>query len=150
MKGLSPLIAEVLLIAFAIGVGAIIITWVTGFTKSSTKTVGQQSSSQIQCTYGSIKFLSSPPLTYNSTTSNLTGAVENNGNIVLGNLRLQILYDNGSLQQIPLSPSELSPGDIVSFNVKISSNYQLVRVVTNCTSPEISDQTSTSEIVSTS
>ena len=150
MKGLSPLIAEVLLIAFVVGIGAIIITWVTGFTKSSTKTVSQQSNAQIACTRGSIKFLTNPPLTYNTTSGNLTGTVENDGLIGLGNLRLQIIYNNSTLQEIPLSPSQVSPGGMVSFNVRISSNYQLVKVMTNCTSPEVSDEATSSEIVSTS
>ena len=146
MKGLSPLVAEVLLIAFAVGVGAIIATWVLGFTRSSTKTVSKQSSTQLACTYGSIKFLSSPPLTYNSTSGNLTGAVENNGNIPLGDIRLQILYTNSTLSVINLSPSQLTSGGVISFNVKISSNYQTVRVVTNCTNPEVSDEASSSKI----
>jgi len=146
MKALSPLVAEVLLIAFVVGVGAIIATWVTTFTKSSSATVEKQSSAQITCTYGSIKFLSSPPLTYNSTSGNFTGAVENNGNIALGNVRLQVIYDNSTLQVIQLPRSELSAGDIISFNVQISSNFNIIRVTTNCTSPEVSDEVQRSAV----
>ncbi|MBI2085190.1 MAG: hypothetical protein HYT71_01615 [Candidatus Aenigmarchaeota archaeon] len=35
-KGLSPLIASVLLVAFTMAVGAIIINWITGFTQQQT------------------------------------------------------------------------------------------------------------------
>ncbi|MBI2085192.1 MAG: hypothetical protein HYT71_01625 [Candidatus Aenigmarchaeota archaeon] len=36
LKGLSPLIASVLLVAFTMAVGAIIINWITGFTQQQT------------------------------------------------------------------------------------------------------------------
>ena len=149
MKGISPMVAEVLLIALVVAVFGIIISWITGFTRVQIKTTNKQSSTELSCSYGGIKFMSTPSVTYNSTTGNLTGAVENNGNVALGNIRLQILYNNSTLQTITIS-SELSPGDISYFNVHISSNYQMVRVTTNCTSPEVSDELTSDEITSTS
>lgn len=49
MKGISPLIASVLLIAFTLGVALIIGTWLTSVSKSSTETVGGQFGQEVNC-----------------------------------------------------------------------------------------------------
>ena len=54
MKGLSPLIATVLLIAFTVGVGGIISVWITGFTQTSSKIVSNEGEKQITCRNGAI------------------------------------------------------------------------------------------------
>ena len=51
LKGLSPLIASVLLVAFTMAVAAIIVTWITGFTQQQTTVVGQRGENQIKCGY---------------------------------------------------------------------------------------------------
>ncbi len=54
MKGISPLIATVLLIAFTMAVAAILTSWATSFTKTETTLVGGRGETQIKCTYGDI------------------------------------------------------------------------------------------------
>jgi flagellin-like protein len=49
LKGISPLIASVLLIAFTLAVAAIIGSWLTSMTKTTTDTVGSQLSQQVNC-----------------------------------------------------------------------------------------------------
>lgn len=144
MKGLSPLIAEVLLIAFVITVGTIIATWVTSYSRTTVKKVNKQSNIELTCSYGSISF-STQPLC-NETTETISGFVKNNGNVDLGNIRLQIIYKNSSFSVFNLTDA-LSPGEIYSFNVSVDcSSLSMIRVITNCTQPEVSDELSSDEI----
>ncbi len=50
-KGLSPLIASVLLVAFTMAVAAIVVVWITGFTQQQTNVVGQRGENQVKCGY---------------------------------------------------------------------------------------------------
>jgi flagellin-like protein len=141
MKGISPLVATVLLIALTIGTAVIISTWLTTFTRTSTEIVGGEASTNIICSYGGLNLKS---LSYNSTTTKLAGYIENTGTIPLGNISLQIIYDNATDQKLPLCLSgstvvnctvanmTLKTREQISFNVWISSNFEKIRVVSNC------------------
>ncbi|MFH1105985.1 MAG: archaellin/type IV pilin N-terminal domain-containing protein [Candidatus Aenigmatarchaeota archaeon] len=50
-KGLSPLIASVLLVAFTMAVAAIVVAWITGFVQQQTNTVGSRGENQVKCGY---------------------------------------------------------------------------------------------------
>jgi flagellin-like protein len=143
MKGISPLIATVLLIAFTVAVGGIISVWLTGFTRTQTQAVGSQASISITCSNGGIA------LSYLSYCKPyLSGILTNTGSISLGNLSLTITYTNASLTEkrylqllgstINVTPTccgnlTLSPSELTSFNGSIGgSNYDMIRVVSNC------------------
>ena len=49
MKGISPIIATVLLVAFTVAVGGILSIWATTLTTTQTQTVGNQTGGQIVC-----------------------------------------------------------------------------------------------------
>ena len=127
-KGISPLIASVLLIALVIGVAGIYSGWFSDFIKSITAMIGTHEDIRIKCTYGDISLRN---LVYNSTAGNLTGEVENTDIIPLGNIDLEIFYNNATKEDKDLN-MELNPGEKDVFNIAINSNYQKVRVVTNC------------------
>ncbi len=74
-KGMSPLIASVLLIAVTVGVAAILINWFTSYTKGQTSKIS--SSTTTECTYKNIDFTSDP--TYSSSSHNITLKLENTG-----------------------------------------------------------------------
>jgi flagellin-like protein len=143
-KGISPLIAEVLLIGFTIAVAAIVILWATGFTRTSTKTIGTQAETQIACTYAGIDFYGS--VTYNSTSKLLFGYLRNTGNVPLGNISFQILYNNGT-ETRNLLIDVLLPSNLASFYFdNIQPNINLIYVSTNCTNPPITAKISSNEI----
>ncbi len=48
-KGISPMVATVLLIAFTVAVGGIVSVWMTGFTTSTTGSVESASTNQTKC-----------------------------------------------------------------------------------------------------
>ena len=143
MKGISPLIAEVLLIGFVIAVGAIIATWVTGYTRTTTHNVNEQANKQMDCMYGNIQIITA---TYNHTTHNISGYVENKGSIPLGDVRLQVIYDNSTISDPILICNELDVGNMCPYNIEVNSNYAILRVSTNCTSPSVDDKLTKDEI----
>lgn len=130
MKGVSPLIATVLLIAFTISVAGIISIWLVGFSRTSSETIGSEASRQLICSYGGISLSN---LRYSSSTGTLAGEVENTRSIVLGNITVQILYANATSQKTYLNIS-LTPREKASFNISVSSNYDKIRAMTNCSS----------------
>ena len=149
-KGVSPLIATVLLIAFTIAVAGIISVWLTQFTTTTTTTVSNQGNAQILCGTGGIQLLS---VSYCSNY--ISGQIVNTGNIGLGNITITLLYtnasrevmyvlnNNGILSRSPTCCGNLSmlPTDKYSFNLSIGgSNYDTLRVTTNCTSVKVSDE----------
>jgi hypothetical protein len=144
-KGISPLIAEVLLIGFTIGVAAIVILWATGFTKTSTKTIGSQAETQMSCTYAGIDFYGK--VTYNQTSKIIFGYIRNTGNSPLGNISFQVLYNNGSVQSFNNYIDQILQSNIAPFSLSnVSSNFNIVYVSTNCTNPPVTSSISSSEI----
>ncbi|MEM5868142.1 MAG: archaellin/type IV pilin N-terminal domain-containing protein [Candidatus Aenigmatarchaeota archaeon] len=141
MKGISPLVATVLLIAFVVSVAGILSIWLNSLTVSTTQLVGTEASVAITCSYGGIKL---SDLSFSNDF--LTGGIENTGSITLGDISLQIVYLNLTTEKIPLcleggiarncssSTLTLSPRDLVYFNISASSNFDKIRVLTNCTS----------------
>jgi len=53
-KGISPLIAAVLLIAFTMAVAAILTAWVTTFTEDTADTVGEEGEQQVSCAFAGL------------------------------------------------------------------------------------------------
>lgn len=126
MKAISPLIASVLLIAFTVAVGGVLSVWITSFTTSSTQTVEEQATTSLACSYGGVSLSN---LKY--CGGGLSGRVENTGNIALGNITIQIVYANASMQKHYRNVT-IEVGEIDSFNVSCSSGYDKIRVSTNC------------------
>jgi flagellin-like protein len=142
MKGISPLIATILLIAFTVAVAGIISVWLTGFARTSTSTVGQESERQLICSYAALSLKS---VKYSSSSSTLSGIIENSGSVAIGNISLQIIYTNATTQKFELclignqalncSVSNITLakyGDAVTFNVSASSNYDKIIATGNC------------------
>jgi len=145
-KGVSPLIATVLLIAFTIAVGGIISVWLTSFTTTTTQTVGKQSEAQIICGTGGIQLSN-----VGFCSPILSGYITNTGSISLGNLTFTVLYNDNtremfyanynvnnsgfvSNQSSCCGSLTMLPGEKYWFNFTIrASNYKILRVVTNCT-----------------
>lgn len=154
MKGISPLIATVLLIAFTVAVAGIVNLWLTSFTRTSSETVSSQATTELICSYGG---LSLGGLKYSSSTGNMSGDIENTGTIALGNITLQIIYTNATTNKIHLclygtrvescSVSTFSTvaREKYSFNVSAGgSNYDKIRVISNCSTAY--DEASSSEV----
>lgn len=144
MKGLSPLVATVLLIAFTVGIGGIISIWISGFTQTSSKIVSKEGENQIICSNGAVDIYN---LKYCSSTNNISGIIRNNGRIAIGNITMQTIFGNGSMVSHALNNTgtggstsgdylSLRPGQSFSFNVSIGGNsngaYERIWLYTNC------------------
>ena len=88
MKGISPFVASIMLIAFTVAAGAIISLWFTSFSQKTTAGVGEQTSAVSKCT-GALKitFVSRNMSIVELTTSgvdgvNITSFVDSKGNIM--------------------------------------------------------------------
>lgn len=156
MKGISPLVATVLLIAFTVAMAGLLSTWLTGFTSSTTQQVTQSSGNTLSCSYGGLSLGS---LQYSSTSGTLSGNIENTGTVSLGNFSISIIYSNKTVGQYLLCSVggvganctakniSLVPRDIFTFNLSVSSSYDTIRVASNCSS--VFDQATSGDVSST-
>jgi flagellin-like protein len=152
-KGISAIIATVLLIAFTVAVAGILSSWLTSFTTSSTQTVKSQSDAELTCSYGGISLSS---LKYSG--GYLSGNIDNTRTISLGGLTIQIIFTNKTIQNVKLcstgtttvscsiSNASLSPRETTTFNITTTSDYDTIRIYTNCSS--VYDQVGSGDVSS--
>lgn len=113
-KGISPLIAAVLLIAFTLAVAALLTAWVTTFTQDTTDAVGDRSTEVIECSYAGLSVYS---VSYNAPFVNVS--VANTGTTALGNVTV-VALENGVVvgDTITLEDNEAPvQGDIASVGI---------------------------------
>lgn len=145
-KGVSPFIASVLLIAFAIAVAGLYSGWITSFVEETTEEVGERSEKRVTCSYGGIAL---DDLEYNKTIANLSGTVENTDIIVLGNIDFEIFYSDASRDKLDLNMM-LEPGERDTFNQNVINmnrtdiDYTKIRAITNCSN--VNDEASASDV----
>jgi flagellin-like protein len=93
-KGVSPLIAAVLLIAFTMAVAAILTAWVTTFTQEQTQTVENQSDQVIECSYASLSVYDS---SWDDSNDKVYVTVANTGNVDFNNVTV-IVFKNAVVE----------------------------------------------------
>lgn len=91
-RGVSPLIAAVLLIAFTMAVAAILTAWVTTFTQQQTETIGNQTTENIECSFANLEILS-----VDWNTGGVTAAITNSGNEDFTNVSITVFEDSSVL-----------------------------------------------------
>lgn len=129
MKGISPFISVVLLIAITISIGAIFSRWFTSFISKSSSEIEEQSKTKIVCSNGGIAL---SRIIYNQTSGNIYGYVRNTDIISLGDIDIEIFLKNAT--RIFLNENiTLMPGEQNSFVYNLNTNnYDYIRVKTNC------------------
>lgn len=138
-KGISAMIATVLLIAFTVAVGGILSAWFTGFARSTSEDVKDVEETKIYCAYAGVSVSS-----LNYYDLYLWGTIKNTDLRAIGSITLQIFWDNYTTPNTiylcqngtdcgSSSEMELGPGEFATFNVSIGGgNYEKIRVYTNC------------------
>ncbi|MBI2084665.1 MAG: hypothetical protein HYT70_03595 [Candidatus Aenigmarchaeota archaeon] len=145
MKGLSPLVATVLLIAFTVGIGGLISVWLSGFTQTSTGIVRKEGEHQVICSNGALDISN---LRY--CNNNISGIIKNNGRITLGNITVQIVFLNSSQVSFALNDTSgnylvLKPSQLGTFNQTIGgTNYDKIWIYSNCSA--VTDQAESSDV----
>lgn len=138
MKGISPLIAAVMLIAITVAIGAFVSGWFSSFTRTTTDKVSNKTSDAIDCSAASI----------NIQDVYITAGVAGSANVIVKNsgfadnmmiINAQIFNKTGgnfSASGLPLKGFD--KGSIVALNfrnisvVSCPSDFSQVIVSTNC------------------
>jgi flagellin-like protein len=146
MKGISPFIATVLIIAFTIGIGMLLGPWIYNLTQSQSQTIGKESENRLECNYAGLRIIGdSIQCTFSGNPDFLNFTLENTGNIDLYNFTAEIklngiIYDYGVNNSITntafTQSSPLRPGQERTVAVNItdnlaSANPDYVRIFTS-------------------
>jgi flagellin-like protein len=154
MKGISPFIATVLIIAFTIGIGMLLGPWIYKLTQSQTQTIGKESESRLECSYGGIRIDDSTiKCSFTGNPDFLNFTIENTGTINLYNFTCEI-YQNGQIYEYGVnnsinnqtftSVSPLKPAQKRTVTVNIIDNLPAINpdwiriMVPSC--PTVSDR----------
>ena len=113
-KGISPLIASVILIAFVIAVAAIAGNFFTGFTEKQKVTVETKGGTLIDC---SVTRMEIDPDTINTAASGLNFIASNLGEEDISNIKIVVFDNASSIDTVTASPSTLSK----STSIKIEN-----------------------------
>lgn len=135
MKGISPIVAAVLLIAITMTIAGVLAYWSSTFVSTGLPTENATTS---QCRVAQFEFLN---CRYNSTGQTLVFSLNNVRSVDLLNLIAFVEYGNGTIASvIPLNQS-LAGGTIRSYSLSgVSSDFSSLIIKTNC--PELSKSTS--------
>ena len=138
-KGVSPLIAVVLLIVFTVAVSTMIMSWMNTYTKTTTTSASANTDTVIQCSQQTVSIPTTSGVIYNTTTGLVTVNIENNGQATT-NIKKVIAYDvDGDTCILTPDTTELEVGDIVTNQTNCytadsswSNCTETVRVTTEC------------------
>lgn len=144
-KGISPLIAAVLLIAFTMSVAAMLTAWVTTFTEEKTSVVSNKSDQVFQCSYGGLSIYDA---IYHSDDNTTDVTVANTGTYDFRNITIHIFDDTGGVVNKGYTGA-LNTADVktITISTELSTKPARVRAISkNC--PKVSDSLSGNEIAS--
>ena len=110
-KGLSPLIASVLLIVFTIGISAIIITWMNTYTKEMTYDANKDTSTIVDCTNTNIDIDG----TYIITSDDVKTIARNTGHKIIYLKEAYIWDINGTNCNLNITNSELGVAESIQL-----------------------------------
>lgn len=114
-NGISPLITTVLLIAFATGMAAILLTWGNALLDDRTSQVDNQTEDVIACTEAGLNIFSTD---WDGANSNATVVIENTGHETFpaGDLNIAVLEGGALLASATNNGSTLASGDLYQQN----------------------------------
>lgn len=130
-KGISPLIATVLLIAFAVALGAVVMSWGRGYVEDTAEQAESQAGSKIECSMNSdIEFFRNPSTNKKwicNSTTNYTFVIQNTGNTEFTGLR--VLAIGNELQEFRFNDT-INAGSPYksSFDVGVDANVTAITI----------------------
>ena len=122
-KGISPLIATVLLIAFTIAIGGVLLIWFSSLTNTQTQTVGTSSEKLADCAASAItireaRYNSTPgsaASTFVNVTISLVAGTQNIAN-------LTVFVTGKGITNSTADNSTITPGSTITIRANVSSN----------------------------
>ena len=132
-KGVSPLVATVLLIAFSVALGALVMNWGTDYVKDVTEEVTVKSSAKTTCSIDvSIDIRKIPgrnKASYNPDTGSLEFLIENKG-VDLEDLHLAVIAEDVQIIPSLLGEQTFPQAEVrnikATYNTSIGEPVQLV------------------------
>ncbi len=135
MKGVSPLIAAVLLIVFTVAIGAVVLNWMTSYTQGTTERAGTDTSSTIDCAKQILSIEN-----VSKSNGQVTVRIENLGSASAELTNLYVYDDLGNSCEATISET-LPAGGFKIFKApttpdpecdKVSNDTYTVRVSSSC------------------
>lgn len=128
-KGVSPLIASVLLVSITLAVIYLVSNWALSFASKETGIIQQGSDTEIQCSSAGLAI---DNVSYNCTSGKFSLEAYNSGSKDLTDFRIQVLLTNASSYNLNAEPNvTLYGGDSgIFYNSSINLTFsQIDRVV---------------------
>ncbi len=141
MKGISPMIATVLLLAFTVAVGGVLSIWISGLTTSQTATVENRSSGVMKCSPGLI--IEKVDVPAGTGLVNIT--YWNGGQFSISGIVVEVI--NMSLSTAAADSATLVAGQMGShrFNLLSGAPATRIRVKGNCQGGPVADDCDATE-----
>jgi len=117
-KGISPLIAAVILIAFVIAVAGIASTFFTGFTKEQQAGVESKAGSIVDCSVATLE-LDSDTISIDAANGNFTLVLSNNGQEDLAGLKV-VFFNSSYASTCVTTPTSVNVGETVTIQESVS------------------------------
>lgn len=131
-KGISPLVAAVLLIAVTMTIAGLMTYWATSFVRTSLPATNE---TEAQCRFADFAVYS---CLYTNSTKKLNLILENLRAVELRELKLYIIYANDTVSpEIELNETLLA-GTIKSYTISDVDAFSKILVKTHC--PELSKE----------
>lgn len=122
-KGISPIIASVLLVAVSLSVVGVFSGWAPELIQSLTDQTSNQTEQRLQCDQASIEIISA------YYDSNTTVSMRNRGNIELGDVTLVAFDERDTIQG--QSNITLSEGEIANVSISTGSKPSTINAYSN-------------------
>lgn len=128
-KGISPLIAAVLLIAVTMTIAGVLAFWASSFVQQGL----EQSSNQTvatECNFGNFLV---DACSYDSGTGRLTLILNNIATVDLKNVTAYAIYPDGTLNQTTLAGDTLTSGSLRSYVATgVTPGFNTINIRTHC------------------
>ena len=111
-KGISPLIAAVLLIAFTMTIAAILATWAQTFGEEQLGEAGERGTEAIECPQLSLSIQSAE---WDET--GLDALIRNRMRVNVTNIRFEVYEDGAPTILEPEDPDPIEPGNFREFSI---------------------------------
>lgn len=135
-KGISPLIAAVMLVAMAVVLSVMVSSWLTTYSAEASNIVRNTTQTQLQCQFANLRIKSA---NYNCSSSCMTGVpyrlnatVENSGRISIIVSRAITKLSNGQTYQFEIDDNSVIVGSskLINFNGVLAESTPRIPVET--------------------
>lgn len=135
LKGISPLIAAVLLIAVTMTLAGVLAFWASTFVQSGLESSANQTIAT-ECNFGNFVV---DACSYDSAGQRVTFILDNIGTVDLSNISVFVIYPDNSLNYTQ-ADGNLPSGALRSFSVSgVNPGYSRVTIGTQC--PNVREET---------